>query len=82
MNRADALEAISRERPLTDAEVNALYRAMRPKPPSSTAEGQRAWRAKHRDEINRRIRDRYANDPDYRAHRLNMNLASRQRSKG
>jgi hypothetical protein len=81
MSRLAELDATNRERALTDAEVRALLRLIRPTPPSRSAEGQRAWREKRKNGINRRIRERYASDPAYREHRLAMMKAAYRRRK-
>ena len=76
MSRMDEIEAANRERPLTDKEVDALYRAQFP---SQTREAKRACYARNRDKICRRNRERYASDPSYRAHKQAINKASFER---
>jgi hypothetical protein len=70
MNRADALEALSRQRPLTADEVDQLWREVRldrlRTHPSQTPEGKRARYQRCKDVVNARKRERWANDPAWR----------------
>jgi hypothetical protein len=70
MTRFDELDAISRERSLTEAEVDALYKALvrekRGVPPSRTPMGRRERYQRCKDVVNARKRERYANDPEWR----------------
>lgn len=82
MNRADALEALSRERPLTEAEVDALYGAIRRQvSPSQSREAKRARYRLCKDTVNERRRDRWANDPAWRDRKRAINAACYQRRK-
>lgn len=83
MNRADALEALSRERPLTEAEVDELWRAVRAERrtvhPCQTREAKRVRYQRCKDRINERKRWRWANDPDWRAQKRARDAAWRKR---
>jgi hypothetical protein len=85
MNRADAFEALSRERPLTAAEVDQLWREVRLERlrahPSQTPEGKRARYLRCKDVVNARKRERWANDPEWRELKRARDKAWRERMK-
>lgn len=80
MSRLEELLTLRRE--LTDSEVRAIKRLLRPPPPSAQPEAKRACWARNAAGINARRRAKYARDPEFRERLLASNRASHARRRG
>lgn len=85
MSRLDELDAADRERSLTEADVDDLWRAIRRERiaahPSQTPEAKRVRYQRCKATVNARKRARYANDPEYRQRASLTAKAAYQRRK-
>lgn len=76
MSRIEELEALSRERSLTEREVEALYRLQFP---SQQAQGKRIRYQRCKDTVNANRRWKWLHDPDWRERKRANDKAWRER---